>query len=141
MLKLTSRYNSENFQTRAFNSLIASFVVNTIMFPLEKCKFLIQTNQSVWITFKRNGIRDFYTGVTRNWLKMIAGSVTFLPIYSSFNERGYSTFQSSLISAAISTTISHPFDFLRTWAMAGRKFRDIPSPRFLLEDYWQIWLE
>jgi hypothetical protein len=112
--------NHTPFYKKVFAGVGAGVIVSIVSHPVDICRVIIQRNESIKYEFMNHGWRRFYFGIHTNWLKVCISSSCFMPIFKVCEEQGLSAFNSSLVSAAVSTVIMHPVDYIKTMKMANK---------------------
>ena len=98
-------------ENKMINSLVGGLTTSIVTHPKDVIRIFIQKNRSILPIFKENIL---YRGYSKTILKTITSSITYFPINDTLKERGFSFFSASLISSIIGTTLTQPFDFLKT---------------------------
>lgn len=108
------------FTEKVICGIGAGVTVSLIAHPVDICRVIIQRNESIRKELLNHGIKRFYFGITTNWAKVIISSSCFMPIFELV-KGSFNAFQSSIITATISTIIMHPVDYMKTMKMANKQ--------------------
>lgn len=97
------------------SSYFAGNIGSTICSPLYYIRQNIQVNNNFSFIeiYKKNGIKQFYTGIFETYLVNL--SLFFqIPIYEKLKNENYNIIFSTIISKTIGSFLTYPFDTLRT---------------------------
>lgn len=97
------------FLDNAMDSLYANLITSAMFYPLDYIKVMIQRNQKIQPSTKLSLWRGFHFSAGKTFV----GAFTFLPIYDYTNEKLKWPLASSFITSIISTTLMHPFDYMK----------------------------
>lgn len=108
------------FLAGGLSGLLASLLTH----PLDVIKVHSQMHKSFCKQLYQAGPGIFYRGYSKTLSKSTLGSILYLPLFDSFEERLRNPLLSSLCSAVISCTLLQPIDYMKTRQVFGK---DLPS--------------
>lgn len=109
-----------NIKSKICDGIISSAIVTSFSHPMDVIKTIIQRNESIFGEFKKYGIKRFYFGLDKSWMKMVVGGCCFMPIYDYSLQYFQNPFYASILTALVSSSIVHPFDYMKTLKMANK---------------------
>lgn len=98
--------------------LLTGILSSFFTHPIDAIKVHRQMNDPIIPKIKTLGLHFFWRGYSKTLLKYSVGSVCFLPIKDMLTPK-YGVLVASFLSAIISTTITQPFDYMKTRQIYG----------------------
>jgi hypothetical protein len=118
---MISQYNITNNIQLIYIGIITSLTCIIFTHPIDYIRIRIQNNKSiVW--------SNVYMGFSANICKAILGGALYLPLREILKAKfpRTSSWEIGVITAGISTTIIHPFDFFKTYLIGNAYGSKIP---------------
>jgi hypothetical protein len=129
---LYRKFNDMNFNytfspyiNKMLDGMFSGVIVSLITHPLDLPKVLTQMNKSIMGEIKLYGLKVFYRGYSKTLIKVMASSSLFFPLYDFIHDRTENSLISSFSSAVISTTITHPIDYLKIRHMYNNSHTEV----------------
>jgi hypothetical protein len=112
---------SQNIFYIMFIGLISSVTCLLFTHPLDYFRVSMQVMNKIQI-------KDIYKGISPALMKSALGGILYLPLRQNLKNSypNQESWKIGLISAIISTIVVHPFDFLKTFIMANKKYVNLP---------------
>lgn len=114
------RWGTSNGLPTIVSSIGAGLVISVVTHPLDFMRIALQRNDlRQFKNFSNFNPKTLYRGYSKSLVKTIVGSSLFFPIYDFTKSNIDSPVIASMTSAAISTILIHPFDYVKTRNVAG----------------------
>jgi len=107
------KYFQAKYDNKLISGATSGIISSFFTHPIDVIRIHWQMNEKIPV-----GV--FYRGYSKTILKVTIASSLFFPLNDLIKENAYcNSFISGALSATLSTTIMHPFDYLKTRHVAG----------------------
>lgn len=105
-------WNENKIVNSVINSVAGGVITSIITHPFDVVRVHFQMQQKT--DLKGWNFRQFYRGYSKSLGKTVLGGLTYFPIYEQIKPLFSNSLLAGASTAIIATTISQPFDYLKT---------------------------
>lgn len=115
-------------KNKFLNGMTAGIISSFATHPLDVLKIHLQMATPFKDEIDKHGLRLFYRGYSKTFVKIAISSSLLFPLYDYFKQEVSNPVFSAGLSASVATVCIHPVDYLKTRHMAGLKLYNGLNP-------------